>query len=168
MVKNGPNSTFTKQHCKKLIASQLKRMQNNQSYHKDRLHTCLTHLMHIITCQLSEPATNVCFTQMSAKKGIQVYGERALNAIITEYKQLEDLSVFTPIDVKTLPAEDRKGALHAIDLIKEKRTGKLKDRTVVDGRKQRPLYDKYEISSPALSQDVFLASLPSMLMIIVT
>ena len=49
--------------------------------------------------------------------------------------------------------------MHAIDLIKEKRTGKLKGRTVADGRKKRSLYDKYEISSPVLSQDGFMGSL---------
>ena len=67
--------------------------------------------------------------------------------------------MFTPIHVKTLSPEARKGALHAIDLIIEKRTGKLKGSTVADGRKQRSLYDKHEISSPALSQDGFLGSL---------
>ena len=61
--------------------------------------------------------------------------------------------------VKDLPWEVRKSALHAIDLIKEKRTGILKGRTVADGRKQRPLYEKQEISSPALSQDGFMATL---------
>ena len=40
----GPNSFFTKRHCKEVIASQLKRMQSNQSYNKDRLHTYLIHL----------------------------------------------------------------------------------------------------------------------------
>ena len=35
VTQNGPNSSFTKQHCKEGIASQLKRMQNNQSYNKD-------------------------------------------------------------------------------------------------------------------------------------
>ena len=108
-------------------------MQNDQSYNKDRLHTYLIHLIHIIIYQPSEHGTNVCFTQMSAKKGIQVYGKQALNAIITEYEQRENLSVFTPIHVKTLSPEARKGALHAIDLIKVKRTGKLKGRTVADG-----------------------------------
>ena len=93
---------------------------------------------------------------MSAKKGVSVYGKQALNAIITEYEQLENLSVFTPIHVKTLSPESRKGALQAINLIKEKRTGKLKGCTVADGRKQRSLYDKHEISSPALSRDGFL------------
>ena len=134
-------------------------MQNNQFYHKNRLHTYLIRLIHIIMCQPSESSTNVCLTQISVKKGIQVYGERALNAIIAEYEQLEDLSVSTPIDVRTLPPEIKKGTLHTIDLIKEKWTGKLKGRTVADGRKQRPLYDKHEISSPALSQDGFLGSL---------
>ena len=76
--------------------------------------------MHIIMCQPSESSTNVCLIQMSVKKGIQVYGEQALNAIITKYEQFEDLSVFIPIDVKTLPPEVKKGAIHAINLIKEK------------------------------------------------
>ena len=101
----------------------------------------------------------MCFTQISAKKGIKKFGERTLNAIITEYEQLEDFSVFTPLDLKYMNKEDHKNGLYDIDLIKEKRTGKLKGRKVVDGRKQRPLYDKYDISSPALSQDDFLGTL---------
>ena len=72
---------------------------------------------------------------------------------------MQNLSVFTPVNFKSLPPELRKGALHAIDLIKEKRTGILKGRIVADGRKQRPLYNKYAITSPALSQDGFMGSL---------
>ena len=137
-------------------------MQKHQFYYKNRLHTYLIRLMHIImfTPPDSNSANNnICLTQMSAKKGIETIKERALNAIITENEELENLSVFTPVDVSTLPFEVRKGALHAIDLIKEKRTGKLKGRTDADGRKQRPLYNKYKTSSPALSQDGFLGSL---------
>ena len=51
---------------------------------------------------------------MSAKKGIQKFGERALNAIVAEYEQLENLLVFTPVDVNSLPPEVRKGVLHAM------------------------------------------------------
>ena len=40
---------------------------------------------------------------MSAKKSIEKFGERALNAIIKEYEQFENLSVFTPVDASTLP-----------------------------------------------------------------
>ena len=79
--------------------------------------------------------------------------------MIAEYEQLENLSVFTPVGANSLPPEVSKGVLYAICLIKEKRTGILNGRIVVDGRKQRPLYDKYEMSSLALSQDSFNVSL---------
>ena len=61
--------------------------------------------------------------------------------------------------VSKLSFEMRKAALNAIDLIKEKRSGKIKGRTVADGRKQRSLYEKADTSSPALSQDGFFLSL---------
>ena len=165
IVKNGIQSNMSSEHCRKAISSQLKRIENNQAYDKQRLHTSLIQLIHNKLFPYPKETsdnnnhTNVCLTQMSAKKGIERFGERALQAIITEYEQFENLSVFTPISLKHLSPSDRKLALHAIDLIKEKRTGKLKGRTVADGRKQRPLYDKQEISSPALSQDGFMASL---------
>ena len=53
----------------------------------------------------------------------------------------------------------KKDSLNAIDLIKEKRSGKIKGRTVSDGRKQRKIYAPEDVSSPALSQDGFFASL---------
>ena len=114
---------------------------NHQSNNKTLLHTYLVRLMHAVTCEesITKPGDKVCLTQMSAKKGIKIFGERALNAIITEYEQLENLSVFTPLNPNYMNKEDRKNALYAIDLIKEKRTGKLKGRTVADGRKQQPL-----------------------------
>ena len=101
----------------------------------------------------------VCFTQMSAKKGIQEFGQRAVDAMVKEYEQLEGLKVFTPVNPTTLPFKSKKDSLNAIDLIKEKRSGKIKGRTVCDGRKQRTVYTTAEVSSPALSQDGFFASL---------
>ena len=53
----------------------------------------------------------------------------------------------------------KKKTLNAIDLIKLKRSGKIKGLTVADGRKQRSIYSKDDVSSPALSQDGFFASL---------
>ena len=33
---------------------------------------------------------DICFTQMTAKNGIRMYGERAVAAMLKEYKQLND------------------------------------------------------------------------------
>ena len=105
------------------------------------------------------PPNGFCFTQISVKARIKRFGQRALNALITKYEQLPDLEVFAPLDAKTLPWKVKKAALHAIYLIKEKRTGKLKGHTIADGQKHRPLYEKHEISSHVLSQDGFMGSL---------
>ena len=38
---------------------------------------------------------NVCFTQMTTKRGIRTYSERAVATMLVEYKQLIGISVFT-------------------------------------------------------------------------
>jgi len=96
---------------------------------------------------------------MLAKKGIEEFGQRALDAMIREYEQLEGLEVFTPVESKRLTYQQKKDSLNTIDLIKEKRCGKIKGKTVCDGRKQQHIYSPEDVSSPALSQDVFFATL---------
>ena len=97
--------------------------------------------------------------QMSAKAGIKRCGRKAEEALMDKFAQLEELSVFEGIDPKTLTSKQRRSALRAINLIKEKRTGKLKGRTVADGRPQRSLCDKSETTSPTVSVDALMLSL---------
>jgi hypothetical protein len=97
--------------------------------------------------------------QMSAKAGIQKYGRKAEEALMIEFAQLEELSVFEGIDPSTLTNEQQKTALRAINLIKEKRSRQLKGRTVADGRPQKSLYDKSETASPTVSIDALMLSL---------
>ena len=71
------------------------------------------------------------FTQMSATQGIKKHGERAIAAIFKELKQLNDgvmpgKPVIVPIPFEELTDEDVRQALEAVNLIKEKRCGKLK------------------------------------------
>jgi hypothetical protein len=61
---------------------------------------------------------------------------------MSKFMKLEDLSVYESIDPASLTREQKRAALRAINLIKEKRDGRLKERTVADGRLQRLLYDK--------------------------
>ena len=39
---------------------------------------------------------------MTAMKGIQTFGQRTLDALITKYEQLHDLEEFTTVDLKKL------------------------------------------------------------------
>ena len=103
-------------------------------------------------------ALHVIMTQMSAKKGLRMFGDRAAEAIIKEFKQLHEKNVFKPREFDSLSHEERKKALRAITLISEKRDGKIKGRTVADGRAQREYTDEADAASPTVSIEALLLS----------
>jgi hypothetical protein len=98
-------------------------------------------------------------TQMSANAGLKKHGRAAEAALMKEFAQLEDLTVFEPLYANGLTKEQKGAALRAITLLKEKRDGRLKGRTVADGRPQRGLYDKSETASPTVSSDALTMSI---------
>ena len=100
---------------------------------------------------------NVCFTQMQAKTGIKKQGQRAIAAMLKEYMQLTSMEVMVFfLKYEDLTAEQKKGALRAINLIKEKQNGILKGRTVADGRGHRGKVPKEKSASPSLHLDSFI------------
>ena len=85
--------------------------------------------------QLMQMAINHVFlsAQMIASKGMKLFGERAIAAIIKECEQLDkgafpDKPVVEPMHEHELTNEEKKAAMNAVSLIKEKRCGKLKAR----------------------------------------
>ena len=65
-----------------------------------------------------------------------------------------------PVDPSTLTATERKRALNAVTLIKQKRDGSLKGFACADGRKQRKyLSEDTKISSPTVSVEEFFTTL---------
>ena len=60
--------------------------------------------------------------------------------LFEEFAQLHDKRVFRAIKASDLTNDQKRDALRAINLIKEKRDGRLKGRTCADGRKQRGWY----------------------------
>ena len=75
-----------------------------------------------------------------------------------ELQQLNSNKVFIPKLFHDLTHEQRKKALRAITVIKEKRCGKLKGRTCADGRKQREEIDPKDATSPTVSTEALLLS----------
>ena len=78
---------------------------------------------------------DVMFTQMSVKRGIKLFKERAVAAMIKELTQLDKGAidrkpVVISIDPKLLTPEKRKLVLKAVHLIKEKRDGKIREKLV--------------------------------------
>ena len=108
---------------------------------------------------LIKPICGYMMNQMTAKAGIKKHGKSAEAAMMKEFAQMEELSVYESVNPNTLTSEQKKGALQAINLLKEKRNGTLKGRTVADGRPQRSLYDKSEMASPTVAKDALMLSI---------
>jgi hypothetical protein len=98
-------------------------------------------------------------TQMSAKTGIKKHGSAAVDAMMAEFVQLQNLHAYKPLYPKKLTYKQKRNALRSINLIKEKRDGRLKGRTVADGRPQILLYQKADVTSPTVYSDALLMSL---------
>ena len=103
--------------------------------------------------------------QMSAKAGIKKFGDRAVAAMLNEYKQLNEgpvpgKPVFGCIDPNTITWDEKRRALEAVNLIKKKRCGRIKGRTCADGSKQkRYLKHGESISSPTVSLEAIVGTL---------
>jgi hypothetical protein len=90
-----------------------------------------------VFAQMSKSAKGAGHEQMSTKAGIKKHGRRVEEALMAKFTQLEYLTVFEGIDLRTLTGEQPRTALLAINLIKEKRDGQLKGCMVTFGRPQR-------------------------------
>jgi hypothetical protein len=77
------------------------------------------------------------FTQMSATKGIKKHGELAVAALRKEFEQFRTLEVLEPLNAFDMTDEQKREALRAINVIKEKRDGSIKGRTCADGSTQQ-------------------------------
>ena len=119
-----------------------------------------------VTDDIFKKVVGVFFVQqMSANKGFKVFGERALEAMIKDLKQLNDGAVpgkpvVIPIGNDVLTEGDKKRDLDAVNIIKEKRDRRVKGRTCANGSKQRQYLKQYEsVASPTVSLESFLTTL---------
>ena len=88
-------------------------------------------------------------TQHSMKQGLKIYGEKGVDSVLNELKQLHDRKVVEP--KKLLTQAEKKAALHYLMFIKKKQRGRIKARGCTDGRKQREHTTKEEASSPTVA-----------------
>jgi Reverse transcriptase (RNA-dependent DNA polymerase) len=96
------------------------------------------------------------FTQMSAQKGIKKHGQAAYDALQKEFEQFKVMQVLEPLDAFKLTEEQKSESLRALSVIKEKRDGQLKGRTVADGSAQCGKFSKAETGSPTAASDAVL------------
>ena len=126
---------------------------------------CMSHRDHIEGeiakdyMQTDVNSNHVCMNQMTAKRGIRKHGQVAIDAILKEYTQLDDLEVFKGIHKDTLTKEQVSKTLRLITLIKEKRCGKIKGRACADGRSQRAYIPREDAASPTVGLDSLMLTL---------
>ena len=75
-------------------------------------------------------------TQHSLKKGIKMFGEAGISAVIDELKQLHSREVLEPKMRDELTIDERNNALRYLMFLKQKNSGQIKDIGCADGRPQ--------------------------------
>ena len=87
----------------------------------------------------NKPSVHAYVTaQMSAKKGLQVFGHGGASALMKELHQIVVMNVMSECKSHELTLEhQKKKALSYLMFLKEKRCGRIKGRGCADGHKQR-------------------------------
>ena len=75
--------------------------------------------------------------QMSAKKGLQVFGKGGAQALMKELRQVVLMKVMSGVKADKMTREQKGRALKYLMFLKEKRCGRIKGHGCADGRKQR-------------------------------
>jgi len=101
---------------------------------------------------------HTALAQYNLKKGLELFGQAATDAVTKEMKQLHDRKTIRPRYSKDLTLEDKRRALGYLMFIKEKRCGTVKGRGCADGRKQRLYKTKEETSSPTVRTESLMLS----------
>ena len=92
-------------------------------------------------------------TQLTLKAAIKKWGVRAESAAVAEMKQLHWRNTFKPVHYNELTAQQKETILESHIILTEKRTGKIKGRTVAGGNKQRGFIEKEDASSPTVATE---------------
>ena len=101
---------------------------------------------------------SIAMTQHSVRKGLRIFGEAGVDAVLKELTQLYDREVIRPRSKDEMTDEEREAALQYLMFLKQKRDGTVKGRGCADGRKQRPYTTKEEASSPTVATESVMLS----------
>jgi hypothetical protein len=100
----------------------------------------------------------ILMSQYNMKKGIKLFGQAAVDAVLSELSQIHVRKVLAPKNANDLTREQKRAALEYLMFLKKKRCGRIKGRGCADGRKQRPYTAKEDASSPTVSIEAVMLS----------
>jgi hypothetical protein len=97
-------------------------------------------------------------SQHSMKKGIKLFGQASVDAVLSELSQLHNCKVLSPTDAKNMTRAKKKAASEYLMFLKKKRCGKIKGCGCADGRKQQDYTSKEDASFPTVSIESLMLS----------
>ena len=83
--------------------------------------------------------------------GVKTHEKRTVVSMFNWYKQLHNLDVFGAQDATIISLQEKYRALRGVNLIKEKRCGKIKERTCADGIRQLTYISQEEATLPTIT-----------------
>ena len=96
-------------------------------------------------------------TQYNLKSGLRHFVEKNIAAAKGELTQLHVMDTWVPKDLTMLSRADKVKSLSSFMFLKEKRSGKVKERACVNGSPQRAYIRKEDASSPTVvNESVFI------------
>ena len=98
-------------------------------------------------------------TQYTADRGVKLFKEKGVAAVMKEMQQLHKRKVGSPMPPALIKPEEKKGALHYIMFLKEKRCGTIKGRGCANGKPQRLYISKDDATSPTVTIEAIFLSL---------
>ena len=116
-------------------------------------------LRNVIGITMTQISKEDRYAHVSINEGIKRHGQKAIDAVLAEFMQLNDQKVFKPVVPNSLNDNDKREALNLITMLKEKRNGKVKGHACADGRKQCRYIDKDKVSSPTVQLESLMLTL---------
>ena len=120
------------------------------------LHTDAHTLIQTDFCQSEPDVVAMSMTQLSLETGLKQWGETAHKSAHSEMKQPHFRDTFRPKHWHELSSHQKLMVLELHMFLKEKRTGKIKGRTVTSGNKQRNCIQKEDASLPTIATESML------------
>ena len=96
---------------------------------------------------------------MSFERGYNMFGERSIDVTFKKYKQMEKMEVMIGFNPESLTAEKKQKALREVNIIKMKRSGKVKDRMCANGAPHCKFLPREEVKSPKITLEVLLTTM---------
>ena len=101
---------------------------------------------------------HMLMTQYGIKKGLELFEQEGIDAVLKELQQMHDLKVVEPIEPSKVTKEMRQKALNYLMFLKRKRTGDVKGRGCADGRKQKLYVRKEDSAAPTVGTPALIIS----------